>query len=259
MKSLIYTIAFDDGPIPYHRWMAMMLISSLQRSGYTGKILLFTNSEVQPFRHGRCEVEQVRLEPADFSPASSAHRLKYLVARELPASYDRYLFADSDCLVLRNPEEMLQSSTGLRYAEEPWSKITGSQNNAYLTESEMRKLDRCGINSGTFSLDKESLLKFMEAWKMTDERPSSRQKKFHDQPAFIRTVLDWSGEVQRFCEPFSVRYPDCETMRTQDLLQAGLLHFCGIGTAKKLQRMLGYYVMLYGESLAPFLFEMMQG
>ena len=37
MKPLIYTIAFDDGPIPYHRWMAMMLISSLQRSGYEVK------------------------------------------------------------------------------------------------------------------------------------------------------------------------------------------------------------------------------
>ena len=259
MKSLVYTIAFDDGPIPYHRWMAMMLISSLQRSGYTGKVLLFTNSEAQPFRHGRCEVEQVRLELSDSSPANAAYRMKYLVARELPAGYDRYLFADCDCLFLRNPEEILRSSAELLYAEEPWSEITGSQNNAYLTDYEMRKLDRRGINSGTFALDAVSLPNFMEAWKLTDERPPLRQKRYHDQPAFIRTVLDWPGEAQRFCEPFAVRYPDCETMRTQDLLQAGLLHFCGIGTAKKLQRMLGYYVMLYGESLAPFLFEMMQG
>lgn len=123
----------------------------------------------------------------------------------------------------------------------------------------MRKLDRHGINSGTFALDAVSLPNFREAWKLTDERPPMHQKRYHDQPDFIRTVLDWPREARRFCEPFAVCYPDCETMRTRDLLQAGLLHFCGIGTAKKLQRMLGSYFMLYGESLAPFLFEMMQG
>lgn len=94
----------------------------------TGKVLLFTNSEAQPFRHGRCEVEQVRLELSDASAANAAYRTNYLVARELPAGYNRYLYADCDCLFLRNFEELLQSSAELLYAEERWGEITGSQN-----------------------------------------------------------------------------------------------------------------------------------
>ena len=64
----------------------MMLISSLQRSGYEGKVLLFTNSEAQPFRLGRCKVEQVRLELADSSQPNDAYRMKYLISSELPAA-----------------------------------------------------------------------------------------------------------------------------------------------------------------------------
>jgi hypothetical protein len=40
MSRVIYTVAMDDGGTPYHLWMAMMLLSSIRRSGFDGKLML---------------------------------------------------------------------------------------------------------------------------------------------------------------------------------------------------------------------------
>ena len=199
----------------------------------------------------------VRVDDAD---RELAYRAKYLLAEAIPRRCERVMFLDCDCLVLKNPESYLQKTSGVLYAEEHWSPITGSQNHAYLTDQEMKSLNRRAVNSGVFAMSREELDVFAKRWAEWDRASPEREKICYDQPAFVRTLLDWEGAQQAFDEEaFRVAYPECDWMRIQDFLKAGVLHFCGISTEQKLGRMLGYYLMLHGESLTPFLMEMLQG
>lgn len=260
MNNIIYTVAFDEGPVPYHRWMAMLLISSLQRSGYAGKVLLFTDTEAQPFSIGRLNVEQVRVElTAAQRAAHAVYRVKYLVVDLLPADADWLMYADPDILMLRNPEEALTGEATVLYAEEPWSTVADEQNNAYLTDEEMKTQRHPAVNAGVYAHRGSVLRDFIAIWKAHDESPPLRPNHAQDQPPFVRTLLDWPHLARPFREPFAVRYPEYEDVRLSGLFQAGLLHFNGVQAPEKFRRMLGFYTMLHGQSLAPFLLEMLQG
>ncbi len=254
VKVLVYTVALDFGPVPYHQWMATMFISSLQRSGYTGDIALLTNSESEPFPNGRKGVEQIRIDVA-----SAPYSAKYLAAAVLPTGYDWVIFFDSDCLVLRSPEAMLNADADVIFAEEPWGEITDPVNNAYLTESEMRECGRTAINSGIFAVRGDRFLDFSTEWAKTDSLAPLRYKLCYDQPAFVRVLLDWKEGCKPLGEEWKVHYPECQGMRIQDFLSGGALHFCGVGTREKLNRMLGFYMMLHGESAMPFIAEQLKG
>lgn len=254
MKVLVYTVALDFGAVPYHQWMAMMFISSLQRSGYTGDIALLTNAESEPFPNGRAGVEQIRIDVA-----AAPYSAKYLAPAVLPTGYDWVIFFDSDCLVIRNPEAMLHDGCDVVYAEEPWGRITDPVNNAYLTESEMRESSRTAINSGVFAVRGERFQEFTSEWARQDAMVPLRYKLCYDQPAFVRVLLDWGGRCRPLDEGWKVHYPECQGMRIQDFLRGGALHFCGIGTPEKLRRMIGFYMMQHGESAMPFLAELLRG
>ena len=43
------------------------------------------------------------------------------------------------------------------------------------------------------------------------------------------------------------------------LQRAGLLHFNGVRAPEKLRRMIGFYMMQYGESAMPFIAELLKG
>ena len=260
MKNVIYTVALDDGPVPYHRWMAMLLISSLQRSGFAGKVMLFTDAEAQPFSMGRLNVEQVRVKwTAEQRAAEAVYRMKYLVAEMLPTDADWLMHVDPDCLVLRNPEMVLTGEATVLYAEEPWSTVVDEQNNAYLTDEEMKTQRHPAVNAGVYAHRGNIFREFVATWKAHDESPPLRKNCARDQPPFVRTLLDWRQPARPFREPFAIRYPEYEDVRLSGLFRAGILHFNGVPPAEKFRRMLGFYTMLHGESLAPFLMEVLQG
>ena len=253
---LVCTVAMDAGRSPLHRWMAMLMISSLQRAGYADDVMLFTDSESEPFSLGRLRVEQVRIE---LHGALSGCDAKFLALTEIPGGYDRVKFLDADCLVLRDPAEFLASREAVVFSEEPLGKITDPVNNAYLTREEMRMLSRPAINSGVFAVPGGWLPDFAARWRSNAAVEPLREKFCADQPSFVRTLLDCGHPAAPFGDPFSVRFPECECARIQDFLASGAVHFCGIHSPAKLGRMLGFYTMIHGQGLAPFILEMLQG
>ena len=260
MKNIIYTVAMDDGGTPYHLWMAMLLISSIRRSGFDGKVMLFTDAEDEPFADWRSDVEQVRVElTAEQKAASAVFRVKYLVADLLPRDADWLMYMDPDCLVAKNPALALDTDAEVLFAEEPWDRVTGGQNNAYLTDEEMKTCTHVAINAGFYAHRGHCYHEFVERWKGHERTTPPRKNLAFDQPPFVRTILDWEGKVQPFREPFSVLYPEYQDVRLSGMQRAGLLHFNGVRAPEKLRRMLGFYMMRYGESAMPFIAELLKG
>ena len=260
MKHVIYTVAMDDGGTPYHLWMAMMLLSSIRRSGFDGKLMLFTDATDEPYNSGRTDVEQIRVELTSEQKAAHAiYRVKYLVADMVPRDAEWILYIDPDCLILRNPSSIFSSEADVIFSEEPWSTVQCGPNNAYLTEDEMKHCQHVAINAGAFAIRGAAFGEFVRRWRQTDESPPLRHNCAQDQPPFVRTILDWEGETVPFREPFTVHYPEYQDIRLGGLLSAGLLHFNGVQAPEKLRRMLGFYMMKYGESAVPFLAELLRG
>ena len=259
MKALIYTQAFDRGPVPRHRWMVQLMIASLRRSGYAGDVMIFTDSEEPLYARCPLGVEQVRIDlPPEANGTGAMMRAKYLAGCLLPRGYDWIGYIDDDCIVLRNPIEHLPADAAVVYAEEPWHPLSYPFFNAYLTDSEMAA-ERPGINAGVWFLRGDGAHDFLRAWAENDARSPLREKVCQEQPAFARTVLDCGARARAFGGDFRIVYPDCTEYRMAEQLRAGLVHFAAITTEEKLRRMLGYTVMQTGESLAPFLAELTQG
>ena len=260
MKNIIYTVAMDDGGTPYHLWMAMLLISSIRRSGFDGHVMLFTDAVEEPFLASRKDVEQIRVElTAEQKAAHAAFRVKYLIADMLPSDADWLMYIDTDCLVAKDPTLALRGDAEVIFAEEPWDRVTGGQNNGYLTDEEMKTSTQVAINSGVYAHRGRCYREFVKRWKQHDQTTPLRKCFAFDQSAFVRTILDWEGKVQPFREPFSVIYPEFQDVRLSGLQRAGLLHFNGVRAPEKLRRMIGFYMMQYGESAMPFIAELLKG
>jgi hypothetical protein len=203
-------------------------------------------------------VEQIRVELTPEQKAAHAvYRVKYLVANMLPSDAEWVMYIDPDCLMLRNPEALFSSEADVLFSEEPWSTVRCGPNNAYLTDDKMEHCSHVAINAGAFAIRGAAFLEFVRRWSQTDESPAVRHNCAQDQPPFVRTILDWEGKTAPFRKPFEVCYPEYQDIRLSGLLAAGLLHFNGVQAPEKLRRMLGFYMMKYGESAVPFLTELL--
>ncbi|MES2706955.1 MAG: hypothetical protein V4726_10175 [Verrucomicrobiota bacterium] len=242
-RLLAYTVAIDAPGCGGQRTLAKLLVSSLLRTGWPGEILLFHNGEEPIFRTPRGGLEEVALDlesPGGEAGALLAWKHKYLVAERISAErYDRILFLDADCLVLRDLSHLLEGYWDI--SVQPERTMTRWNHYSYLTEVELASptmASRNGINSGTWAVRGTVFHEVMAEWRRIDESPPLRECRCRDQSSWNRLLLDnemtgrW--KVQEWPEG-EIAFPLYLHTRYQDYIRAALTHQLGGETTEKLR------------------------
>ena len=262
-KNLIYTIAFDPPNEPYHQMMAKMLVSSIFRTGFTGDVLVLTNSEHRVYEHGRRNLEEVCLDSTRISPGEMGREIfnfKYRSRHFVPAErYEKVMFVDCDCLFLKNPDELFAGDAEIMFAEEPWHTITERYFNAYLSDSEMQTLVAPGINAGLWWIAGSQFQDVLAEWERIDSQPYVRGGGYPDQQSWVRLLLDTKLRAMPFRSGVDVRYPFAESRTAPAFAEASLLHYLAASRTKKVSYMFGDYMRHFHAETAPALLHFIDG
>ena len=151
--NLCYTIAIDKPGEDVHRRMARLLVTSLIRTGWHGKIVVFHNNPVPVMPEGHPDVEERMIEQEASVGFAGITRWKYRVRNRLDVSgFGKVVFLDCDIIALRDVNHLMLGTWEIYTAPEP-GRIVELPFNGYLTDDEFVVLaDRPGINSGTIGL-----------------------------------------------------------------------------------------------------------
>jgi hypothetical protein len=163
--------------------------------------MVFHNSPAPLFMVPRMGVTEVRLDlprPArdvtDF--AMLAQSCKHAVLRRIKTEhYEKVMFLDSDCVVLRNIDHFFKGDSELRVFPEPGTKIQDDSYCGYLGKAETRSLRREGMNSGTWVVAADRFGDLLTRWRKTELLRLRQKCHLREQSAFNRVVLDWDGKV----------------------------------------------------------------
>ena len=190
-----------------------------------------------------------------------AASFKYLAAEYVNSSmYDRVLFVDCDCLIVKSINQLLGGS-GIRFAEEEGLSIQSPPFNGYLTDQEMDTLKVNGINSGVWSVpgsEHATLSKEWEHWN-TSKRRRGDPFGWWEQPAWNRVVLD-SKVSSEPIEASAIAYPVFKPYTISELDRAAIHHFCGpkMPVTRKLECMIGLYMKTFYGDAAPFVLDFLE-
>jgi hypothetical protein len=252
-RHLAYTIALDPPGAVGHRSMAKVLAGSLLRTFFGGDVVVFRNTEDALFPLGRRGLEEVCVETPDYGGVADrqeAWRYKFRVREHLDVSgYDKVLFLDADCLVLRNIDHLLDGDWDIAWmAEGPGRPITLPQFHCFLTDEEMRTLGgRPGANSGTLAVRAEIYDEVMAEWERIDLGPTTRTRHCSDQASWNRLLLDadqHGWRTKRF-ERDEVQFPLFLHPNYHDYKDAAILHGIGGTVGEKRRFLWGMYLQTY--------------
>ena len=247
MKNLIYTIAFDSPGRPFHETMAKLLVSSIFRTGFSGDVLILSNSLNRVFETRRRNLSEMSFDTSNIGEGglgAEAQRFKFGARKFINVKkYDRIMFVDCDCLCMSNPDEMLAGDEDIAYVQETLTKITDSVNNAYLDDDEMRRLALPGINSGIWWVRAKHFAEVLAEWERINAGPPCREKLCGEQPAWVRFLLDTRMNKRTFIYDRAVKYPLCEKRAATDADDCVIPHYCGVWkTTDKLKHLYAAYV-----------------
>ncbi len=200
-RNLIYTMALDPKGATGHWNLAKLLVSSLLRTRFTGDIIVFHNSPRplymvprKGFREIRLDLPRAARDMRDF--AVLAQTCKHSVTKWIKgAEYDKVMFIDCDCVVLRNIDHFFDDDSDLAIFSEPGTDIQGDSYGGYLTDKEWQRLVRRGINSGTWVVAGHRFDTLLRRWRTTQARTPTQICGLREQSAFNRVVLDWDGDI----------------------------------------------------------------
>ncbi|MBE2284529.1 MAG: hypothetical protein IAE77_13820 [Prosthecobacter sp.] len=246
MCDLIYTIAIDRKGEFLQRNLAKLLVSSIVRSGFSGKILVIHNSNDKLFLFPR---EQVKEESIDFDEVgdlsveaiwSLKHRLVNIL---LENSWQRLIFFDADCLVLKSLDPILNAQWEVLICREPGQSIVESQFNCFLSDSEMNTLKCDGINSGVFGVQRGVAEDFFRRWSASEKSVERRRRLCADQASLNRVILD-TNYCLFDCGPL-VSMPYHPGIKSSNLRQRCISHFVGAVGQEKLRAAFGLFMGTY--------------
>jgi hypothetical protein len=249
--SLIYTLAFDPPNSRCHALMAKLLAASLQRTNFTGDIVIFRNSPEPIFKSAREGIREVFLaEPHEGWANTMAWKWRVVEMLEVER-YHRVLFLDCDCLVLRNIDHLMPGDYDLFYCEEP-DAITKCFYNSFLTDQQMKtEAWRRGSNGGTIGFRGRSMRRVVKKWQEIAEGPHEQERWGEDQTALNRLIVDAPryGWRRRPFERGEVVFPLIHQPKWVEYMQATVLHAAYGGAArtpeKKLQFLYGLYMQRF--------------
>lgn len=234
-RVLLYTIALDGKGSREHALMAKLLATSLQRTFFSGDVVIFRNSPQPLFFSERKRVEEVYL-PAGHVGWAASMSWKWRVLEQIEVErYDWVFFVDCDCLALRNIDHLLTGDWDFIYQTEQPS-MTGHQYNCFLTDEEMRsEAWRRGVNGGTVAFRGNRCREIAKCWAGIAEGEAQRKRWGEDQAALNRLVLDAPryGWRRRAFERGEIQFPLLYEPNWTRYMAASLLHAAYGGEAGK--------------------------
>lgn len=254
--NLVFTVAIDIPGQTGCRLMAKLLASSLCRTQFSGDVFIFHNSDAPIFFMDRKGVEEFKIDvsvPNQLSMvAEEAWTWKYRVRNYIDAErYDKILFLDADCLVLRNIDHLLEGEWDIAFQRERGLKINSSQFNCFLTDEEREKLPFDGVNSGTLAVRGSIFQKVMQEWERIDTSEPVTARCCSDQASWNRLLLDAQarrsshGQDAWHCVPFEsreIQFPMHLDKDFRSYRNAAILHCLGATNVEKMQFMFGTYM-----------------
>lgn len=241
LPNLCYTVALDKPGENFHRRMARLLVTSLIRTGWYGRIVVFRNHDRPVLPEGHPYVEEQRIAA---EPDAVWHRTmswKYRLRDRLDVSdTGKVLYLDCDIIALRSINELMMGTWDIYAAPEPGC-ITEFPFNGYLTESEMNCMaDRPGINAGSLGIRSPIFHEVMEEWERLHGTEPLRPSKGRDQHSWNRLMLDTNLRHRHFAKG-EIQFPFLHRAVWTDYRRAALVHAAGRSPPEKLELLLGLW------------------
>ena len=197
----------------------------------------------------RAGLEEVHIDTKDFAGTAdqqNAWRYKFRVRHLLDVrGYDKVLFLDADCLVLRNIDHLLEGDWDIGWFPEPGRSVTLPQFHCFLTDAEMKLLKgRQGANSGTLAVRAERYHELMAEWERIDTGQAQRRRECSDQASWNRLLLDTNLRKRRF-ERGEIQFPLFLHPSYHEWKNAALLHAIGGTTREKMRFLWGAYMQTF--------------
>ena len=261
--------------------MVKMLAGSVMRTFFEGEMVIFRNSPQPLFliqREGIAEmyVETPALEHQELANYSMAWKPKARAHIRHPERYDWVVFLDSDCLMLRNIDHLLDERPGvdILYQPEPGRYMTEGPFCAYLSPQEFteaterqqsynrlprpvaRRRQRrfspagklhYGINSGTWAVRGHCYRRVMEEWDRIQESPPTAPGIWTEQGAWNRLILNAAALGLR-AEPFEaheIQFPLHLDKDWELYKDAAIVHCMGVNNLEKIEFMFGLYMQRF--------------
>ncbi len=260
-KTLVYTVALDAKGSNVMRTQAKLLVMSLLRTRYPGKIMVFTNHHSPLFPTGRRNLTEVRVDDLGKTGkdlAEFACVLKFRASQWItkPEKFERILFLDCDCLVLRDLKPLFQCNGEVCWMAEKEPVKTWHGYRGYFTPQELRRLTGPGSNSGTWCVSGDVYENVCETMReIATDGYKQKDPFWGEQPAWNKLL-----HMRRFktkCFPAGqIQLPMYVHTKYDDYCQAIVLHYAGTKALHKVQAMYGMYHGWFFGNLAPSLIDL---
>lgn len=254
LPNLCYTIALDKPGEDVHRRMARLLVSSLIRTGWHGKIVVFHDNPVPVLMEGHPEVEEKIIQRDAHESWIDTMSWKYQVAGRLNLDgIGKVLFLDCDIIALRGINHLMLGSWELfvapEYSGHPSCRsldLTDFPFNGYLSESEMTGLRGCpGLNAGVFGIKATAYQEVTRQWAEIDARIPLRPWIGRDQHSWNRLVLDTPMRHRNFADG-EIYYPFLHPVSYPDYRRAALVHAASRSPGEKLSFLQALWTDVHG-------------
>jgi hypothetical protein len=244
--NLCYTIALDQPGEDVHRCMARLLVTSLLRTGWHGRILVFHNNPLAVLPEGHPDVEE---QVIDAAPEAVWHRTvswKYRLRDRIDVTgIGKVLFLDCDIIALRSINHLMLGSWDLYTAPEP-GRLTEFPFNGYLSDQEMEELtSHHGINSGSIGVRASIFHAVMAEWERLDAVDPIRPSKCRNQHSWNRLLLDTPLRQRPFAAG-EMQFPFLHRAFYLDYRRAALVHMADRSPQEKLSLMYGLWMEVFG-------------
>jgi hypothetical protein len=243
--NLCYTIALDRPGQETHRRLTRLLVTSLLRTGWHGRITVFRNTARPILPEAHPAVTEIVLKA---QPSSEWHRTmswKYRLRDQLDLSgIGKVLYLDCDCLALRSLNQLMLGSWDIYTAPEP-GRITEFPFNGYLTDAEMKSLRHApGLNAGTFGIRASRFREVMATWEKIHGREPRRKFKNRNQHSWNRLILDTPLRHRPFAQG-EVQFPFLHRANYLDYRRAALVHAADRSPEEKLAFLFGLWMEVF--------------
>ena len=229
--------------------MARLLVTSLLRTDWHGRISVFTNSPRPLFSSKHPAVEELVLDESSVSTWEQIVSLKFLLRNRLDLTgIGKVLFLDCDCIALRSLNNLMFGSWDIYTAPEP-GRIVEFPFNGYLTEAEMPGLKSSpGLNGGSIGVRASCYNQVMAEWERIHASEPIRPSKMRDQHSWNRLILDTPIRHR----PFSageIQFPFLHRAIYTDYRRAALVHAAGRSPEEKFSLLFGLWMEVFGRGL----------
>lgn len=244
--NLCYTLALDRPGQDVHHRMARLLVTSLLRTGWHGRVTVFRNGALPVLPGGHPSVNEIAINVGvgDIWHKTVSWKFRLRGHLEL-GDVEKVLFLDCDCIALRSLNHIMLGRWDIYTATEP-GRIVETPFNGYLTDEEMTALKtRPGLNSGTMGIRANHYREVMEEWEQIEAKDQIRPSKYRNQHSWNRLILDTKLRHRSFAAG-EVQYPFLHRAVYPNYRRATLIHAADRSPEEKFSLLFGLWMEAFG-------------